>query len=170
VPESEGAPGDSGTYTLNLGDTIGLVPGSVDASSMSNECSQGVPPPTPSGIFSLTVVGQKGPPPADFLSASFSLPAPPVDTPTVLSVTPPSPGSRTQFAQGGGIAFSYTRGDPSKIDDGPFDSVVVTLLAVPAVLGDPMTARFEIHFDDGRVMDETFSGALYDYAMDCTGG
>ena len=63
-----------------------------------------------------------------------------------------------QIAQGSGIVFAFSRvPSDTEIDDSAFDSVMVTLLAVPAADGDPMTLRLRVHFEDARVFDETFS-------------
>jgi hypothetical protein len=73
-----------------------------------------------------------------------------------------------QSAHEGGVTLEYFHGsDPSEIDSGAFDAVTVTVLAMPAKDGDPLTLRAHIHFVDGRVLDETFTGPLVSLGTGC---
>ena len=61
---------------------------------------------------------------------------------------------------GSNVSFGYDQGSehgPAEIDTGAFDSAAVTVVALPAKDGDPLTIRMQAHFVDGRVLDETFS-------------
>jgi hypothetical protein len=69
------------------------------------------------------------------------------------------PSRPIQRASRGSIDFALLRGsDPA--DPGEFDAVTLTFLAMPAHDGDTLTLRVQVHFDDGRTLDATFSGPL----------
>jgi hypothetical protein len=160
-------------FVLNTGDTIGFSPSSVDVNRYPSICGVMNPPFTAGDLFSMDVIGSTEAAPYDSLDAGFTLPAPPIGTPIVLNVSPPNPAGSTpsQYASNDGITFSYTQGKgPGEIDLGAFDSVVVTLLAMPTAAGEPMTMRFQVHFIDGKVLDETFSGTLYSSYLGCGAG
>ena len=54
---------------------------------------------------------------------------------------------------------------------GAFDSAAVTVVALPAKDGyDPLTIRIQLHFVDGRVLDETFSAAVVTTGYGCGAG
>ncbi len=67
------------------------------------------------------------------------------------------------------IIFGFSHAvDSTEIDFGAFDSVMVTLLAIPAADGDPMSLRLRVHFVDGRVLDETFSASATTTRSNCS--
>jgi hypothetical protein len=79
--------------------------------------------------------------------------------------------SGAQDASGAGLDFQYSQGSKAaEIDSGPFDSVVVTLLAMPSKDGQPLTFRVRIHFVDGQTLDYTFAPALTSSGSGCPAG
>jgi hypothetical protein len=77
----------------------------------------------------------------------------------------------SQGAQGAGVNFTYMEGtNPGEIDTGAFDSVVLTVLAMPTATAQPLTIRLQIHFVDGKTLDETFSGPLFSSWSGCGAG
>ena len=104
-----------------------------------------------------------------FLSIEFDRSVP-VGDPVHLVVLRPSsallgppgegpPSRPTQRASRGSIDFSLLRGtDPT--DPRDFDAVSLTFLAMPQGDGETLRLRIQIHFEDGRTLDATFSGPL----------
>jgi hypothetical protein len=90
--------------------------------------------------------------------------------PLALDVNPLMPPS-AQYAQRGGVTFQYTQGaNPGEIDTGAFNAVTITLLAMPTADGQPLTVRIQLHFVDGRTLDETFSTPLVTLESGCGAG
>ena len=171
---TDAAPSVAPPSVPNPGSTIAFTPTAVDAGRFPVTCGVMNPPFKAGDLFSLDVIGSMTAAPYDALSITFTSPAV-VGQPIPLAVQPflamgsgigqPN-GSTTwypaQRAQGGGVTFSYTQGsDPSEIDTGAFDSATVTIVAMPTQDGAPLGARLQLHFVDGRTLDERFSGSLF---------
>jgi hypothetical protein len=166
-------------WSPNPGGTIKFEPTLVDVTRYSNVCGVMNPPFMNGDLYSLDIVDQTGPTPYNALSLSFSSPAPDTGVPLMLTVQPFTPqaggnGSTwyaAQNAEGSGISFQYSQGaNPSEIDTGAFDAVTVAILAMPADNGQPLTVRIQMHFVDGKTLDETFSNALSTAYSGCPAG
>ena len=129
-------------------------------------------------LFSVGIVPSGPATPYGLLSVTYNSPQP-VGIQTALTVSPlVANGSQSgttvypvQTAKSGSISLVYTQGTGTgAIDTGAFDSVGFTLLAMPAKDGDPLTVRLQIHFADGKVLDETYSGAVVTDTAGCLGG
>jgi hypothetical protein len=175
VTSDSGGTGAGGSSPGGSGTPIDFVPSAVHANRFPRVCGVANPPFMNGDLFSLDVVGAMNVAPDNALCLSFVSPAPPVGRPIALSVmaftaqgigieTPPS-GPTTwyplQKAAGGGVNFIYMQGNsPSEIDAGAFDSVIFTLVQSPSKDGDPFAVRLQIHFVDGKQLDDTFSSPL----------
>jgi hypothetical protein len=158
------------------GDTVGFVPFAVWVVGARWFDGSETPPRYMSGdTFQMAIEGNMSQWPAEELNIVFDTPIA-VGEPFTLAVqalmvsdasaTPP-----VQSARGSGIDFGFSHATgASEIDDGAFDSVTVTLLAIPAADGDLMTLRLRIHFADGRVLDETFSARIRSGCCSSSGG
>lgn len=156
-------------WTLNPGGTITFEPTLVSATRSPNTC--GFDLPFSNGDLYSLDIGDRS-----VLTVSFGTPALPIGTPLMLSVQPFSQGTLTmpytpQGAQGSGITFQYSQGDNAgEIDTGSFDAVTITILAMPTADGQPLTVRIQMHFVDGRSLDETFSSPLVSSYRSCVSG
>jgi hypothetical protein len=171
-------------WAQNPGGTIRFEPTFVSAARYSNVCGVMNPPFMNGDLYSLDIVDQTGPSPFSGFALSFNSPAPATGTPLMLTVQPLLPhaiashqpnGTPTsaagQNAQGSGISFQFSQGaNPSEIDTAAFDAVTITLLAMPTENGQPLTVRIQMHFVDGKTLDETFSNALGTRYSGCPAG
>ena len=57
-----------------------------------------------------------------------------------------------------------------RIDTGAFDVVTITILAMPTADGQPLTVRIQMHFVDGKTLDETLSRPLLTSYGGCGAG
>ncbi len=143
--------------------------GSADGSSQiiaertpeTGGCGMVDPPRMAGDVYSLEVTGDTTAP-FDTLWIRFS-DSPPVGQPLALTVEPFNSPDSSQIADGL-VDFRCDRGNA------PFDSVEVTIVEMPAKDGDPLTIRVQVHFVDGRVLDETFSAALVTTVESCGPG
>jgi hypothetical protein len=149
------------------------MPTRIIAERFTSICGVMDPPFMNGDLYSLYITGNMAQSPYPGFTVDFSSPAV-IGIPIMPTVQPfsaqtsgigqPDGGIMWyagQTANGGGIDFRYSLGsDPSEIDTGAFDSVTVTILAMPSKDGDPLTIRILIHFVDGKVLDETFSSPL----------
>jgi hypothetical protein len=180
------APDDGGaamSTTENPGGTIEFAPTTIYATRYSNLCGIMNPPFMDGDLYSLDVIGNQRTAPYNALTVTFNSPAT-VGTPLAPAVQPllneangmeQADGSTTwhaqQTAQSSAVAFGYSQGsDPSEIDPGAFDAVTITILAMPSQNGAPLTVRIEIHFADGKTLDETFSSPLSTSWSGCPAG
>jgi hypothetical protein len=174
-------------WTPNTEETIVFEPTLVDATRFPTVCGIMNPPFMNGDLYSLDIVDQRGATPYAALTLSFSSPAPAVGTPLMLTVQPFTPqadgigqldgstmwyaAQNAQGSQGSGINFQYSQGaHPSEIDTGAFDAVTITILAMPTANGQPLTVRIQMHFVDGKSLDETFSNALASSWGGCPAG
>jgi hypothetical protein len=167
----------------NTAGTIVFEPTLVDATRYSEICGVMNPSFMNGDLYSLDIVDQRGATPYAALSVSFSSPAP-VGTPQMLTVQPftsegtgigePDGGTMWyagQNAQGSGFNFQFSQGAHlTEVDPGAFDSVTVTILAMPTADGQPLTVRIQMHFVDGNTVDETFSNSLVSSYIGCSAG
>ncbi len=59
------------------------------------------------------------------------------------------------------VQFAFaSAGDAAAIDTSAVDSVVVTVVSSPDADGQPLALELRIAFDDGSVLDQTYSSAL----------
>ena len=175
VDSGSGAPID--TVDWDSGTAIDFVPSAVYGTRIAALCGVANPPFMNGDLFSLDIVGTattEGP--ENSLNLTFNSPAPPIGAPMTLSVLPfvpqaisvtvPASGPTTYYsfqrATGSDrLNFVYTQGtNPSEIDTGAFDALILTLVQLPTKDGDPFAARLQIHFVDGRELDDTYSSAL----------
>ena len=160
--------------TPNAGNTIALTPTKVAAERYAGGCGIVHPPFIDGDVYSMDIISSMAHAPSDGLSVSFMSPVP-VGTPLALAVQPfstmettvesPDGGALSYAGQdalgSGDIDVNYSQGSgPTHIDPNAFDSVVMTILAMPAQDGDPLTIRLQIHFVDGQILDDTFSSPL----------
>jgi hypothetical protein len=158
---------------LGPDDTIGFTPSGVIATRYPGECGVANPPFQSGDLYSLDVIGSKNGSPYDSLTVSVTSPVL-TGRALALTVVPYQPDGGCALAEDPGIScyggqsaasgtttFSYGQGwDPSAIDTGAFDSATITIAAMPTQDGQPLTVRIQLHFVDGRVLDETFSAPL----------
>jgi hypothetical protein len=171
--------------TLGPDDTVGFTPSSVTALRFASACGVASPPFQNGDIFSLSVLGSKAKTPYDALTVDITSPSPAVVGQRLsLTVNPYNPnglcggpfgGPMTcyggQNANAGTLTFAYSQGaNPSEIDTGAFDVATITVVNMPTKDGEPLTVRIQLHFVDGRVMDETFSAPLSTEAAGCAAG
>jgi hypothetical protein len=176
-----GAPGEAGpapSVVVNAGSTIAFDPGAVETKRYPTPCGTPDAPFMDGDLFSVGIVPSGPATPYGLLSVTYNSPQP-VGVPTALTVSPlVANGSQSgttvypvQTAKSGSISLVYSQGTGTgAIDTGAFDSVGFTLLAMPAKDGDPLTVRLQIHFADGKVLDETYSGAVVTDTAGCLGG
>ncbi len=169
--------------TYNSGGTIAFNPTAIDVNRFPTVCGVMNPPFMSGDLYSMDIIGSMAQAPYDALDLSFPSPAT-VGVPIALTVQPFSAmssgigepdGGMTwyagQTAQLGGINFNYSQGSgPTHIDPNAFDSVAITIVAMPAKDGDPLTIRIHIHFIDNQILDETFSGPLFSSWGGCGAG
>jgi|HubBroStandDraft_5_1064220.scaffolds.fasta_scaffold100953_2 hypothetical protein len=173
------SPGEPREVTLNAGGTIAFTPASVVVARYPAVCGVMNPPFTDGDRYSMDIIGSEVQAPYDELFIRFPSPVM-VGTPLTLAVqafstmgTESAGGSwyAAQTAEESDITFSYVQGsDPTEIDTGAFDSVTITILAMPMKDGDPLTIQLRIHFVDGLVLDETYSGPLASEWSGCSAG
>jgi hypothetical protein len=181
-PPGESTPPPS---TVASDDTVGFTPTSVTATRHADACDDPDPPFEDGDIFSLEAIGSKAKSPYDALTANITSPSPAiVGEPLSLTVNSYMPGALCsepvggpetcyggQVASYGTLALGYSQGwDPSEIDTGAFDVATITVVNMPTEDGEPLTVRIQLHFVDGRVLDETFSGPLSTQASGCGAG
>jgi hypothetical protein len=168
----------------HLGGTITFEPTLVSAGRSSSVCGVMNPPFMNGDLYTLDIVDQTGPAPYNGLSLSFNSPAPTTGTPLMLALQPLPQGTgigqpngttmgyaAPQSAHGSGLSFQYSQGaNPSGIDTGAFDAVTITILAMPTDNGQPLTVRVQMHFVDGKTLDETFSNLLATNYIGCPAG
>jgi hypothetical protein len=167
--------------------TVTFVPSLVDATRIPLVCGVQNPPFSTGDQFFLDVTGNAAKPPSNDLVVVFTSPLNgTVGAPIMLAVLPYSPQGTKIYTPDGGFglygdqssnsgvlypSFTYTQGtDPSEIDTGAFDAVTLTVVAIPLMDGDPLTIRVQVHFVDGKLLDETFSGALTTLPNNCPEG
>lgn len=172
------------TVDWDAGTPIGFVPAALYAIRFPAVCGVANPPFMNGDLLSLDIVGAGSSGVADnALGLTFNSPGPPVGAPMALSVLPfmpqgisdtvPASGSTTylsfQRATGSdGLNFVYTQGtNPSEIDTGAFDAIILTLVQLPTKNGDPFAVRLQIHFVDGRELDHTYSSPLATEMIGC---
>jgi hypothetical protein len=160
---------------VNQGSDLSLTPSSIQVLRYPAMCGVSNPPFTDQDLFSIDVLGpQTPPPPWSALSLSFYRKVA-VGRPLALSLTPfanpPStPGDPTEVTQSGTAPadanleqFVFFWGSKANtVDSNPIDSATVTVLAFPEKNEDPLTVRVQLRFTDGKTLDESFSGPLYD--------
>jgi hypothetical protein len=171
--------------TFGSGDTVGFTPFSVTATRFASACGVPDPPFENGDIFSLDAIGSKAQSPYDDLSVNITSPSPAiVGEPLSLTVNPYNPNAECslpfggtgtcyggQGASYGTLGVTYSQGwDPSAIDTGPFDVATITVVSMPTEDGEPMTVRVQLHFVDGRALDETFSAPLSTPEDGCPAG
>lgn len=182
-PTNPGTTSDGGpvtwTVTPNSDTNIMLAPSLVEATRFPVTCGVMNPPFQSGDVYSIDIVGQKTAGPENAITISFTSPAAPLKTPISLAVQPyvaMANGNGTswfgaQSANGGGYDFQYSQGSQAtEIDAGAFDSVVLTLLAMPSKDGQPLTMRIRIHFVDGQTLDYTFAPVLTSSWSGCPAG
>jgi hypothetical protein len=166
----EGPAAPTAPATPNAGNTIPFRPSEVIAVRSPAQCGTAY---MAADEYALDAIGDMTRAPFNALDVTF-LGAPPVDQPQTLIVRPvASQGSfASQSADNArNVTFKYAQGvDPAEIDTEAFDSVDVTLLALPAKDGDPLTVRIQAHFADGRALDETFSAPVMTTTAGCGSG
>jgi hypothetical protein len=182
----EGGSGDDGSQgggsaplvTMNPDGTIPLAPTAVETNRYPVGCGVADPPYMNGDLFSVGIVPNGPATPYGLLSITFNSPVA-VGTPLALTVQPfvmdgSQSGTTTypdQTAQADNVRFVYSQGTGSSaIDTGAFDTVTFTLLAMPAQDGDPLTVRLQVHFVDGKVLDETYSGPVTTDSAGCPAG
>ena len=99
---------------------------------------------------------------------------PAVGVAEMLTPAPFSPGTtgvnpgQNASAPDGTVDFNYDQcGDPNEIDPGAFDAVTITVVAMPAKDGDPLTIDLQVHFVDGKTLADTFSAPLVQQSSGC---
>jgi hypothetical protein len=173
----------SAPYVVNPGADRSMTPSSIDAERAASICGVMDPPFTDDDLFSLFVVGENTPTPpygGIFFESSRKVM---VGEPIVLSLTayqtnpPTGPGEASPAQQsasvpaGSALQFTFEWGsNRNEVDPNPLDAATVTVLALPAKDGDPLTVRFQLHFTDNRKLDETFSGPLSTAYSSCPAG
>jgi hypothetical protein len=170
------APGEPPEVTLNDGGTIAFTPTHVDVARSPAVCGIMNAPFMDGDRYSMDIVGSMAQAPFE-LTIRFPSPVM-VGTPLTPAVQPFSTTAAessqwyaVQTAQGSDINFSYSQGsEATAIDTGAFDSVTITILAMPTKDGNPLTIRLRIHFVDGRVLDATYSGPLVSAGSGCHAG
>lgn len=66
--------------------------------------------------------------------------------------------------------FSLLRGlTPSLPDPNPYDQATLTVVALPQKEGDSLVVRIQLHFTDGKTLDETFTSPLAETDTPCGG-
>lgn len=180
-----GSPGVDSGAAFDAGTPIDFVPGAVYATRFASVCGVTNPPFAAGDLYSLQIVGAMTAAPFNSLDFSFTSPAPPVGRPISLSVmafTPQGTGVSAgpsgpttwyafQYATSDTVRVEYSQGtDPAEIDTGAFDAAFATLVHLPVADGQPFTVRLQIHFADGKVLDQTFSSPLTTSVSGCPAG
>ncbi len=174
----EGPAAPPAPVTPNAGNTIPLYPSKIIADHSPAQCGTAEMPYTAGDLYMLELIGDMTRAPFNGLTVNFTGPVP-IGQPLTLTVKPltvvPEVSAQSHVVQsadnGRNVSFIYDQGsDPAEIDTGAFDSSAVTVVALPAKDGDPLTIRIQAHFVDGRVLDETFSAAVVTTAAGCGAG
>jgi hypothetical protein len=89
--------------------------------------------------------------------------------PLVVSAAAGSTTSFTAQAQDGSVHFSFELGSSAaaSMDTTAVDAVIVTVTALPTADGQPLAAELHISFDDGRVLDQTYSAPVQTTYVQC---
>jgi hypothetical protein len=163
-------------YVVNPGSDLSLTPSSIQVLRYPAVCGVSNPPFTDQDLFSIDVRGpQTPPPPWSGLSVNFYRKVA-VGRPLDLSLTPfanpqsTASGDPTGATQSGTAPadanldqFDFFWGSKANtVDSNPLDSATVTVLAFPEKNEDPLTVRVQLRFTDGKTLDESFSGPLFD--------
>jgi hypothetical protein len=165
---------------VNPGNTVTVSSPEVSATRFPSTCGVTDPPFTSTDDFSLEILlGPRTETPYNELSVEYEAGVV-VGKPIALTVAPfqahgsevgDGPWYAAQNAQSGQVSFGYQQGaDPSNFDQVAFDSVTLTFEAIPTEDGAPLTVRLQVHFTDGKVLDETFSADLTTDAGGCPAG
>jgi hypothetical protein len=172
--ESDGAAAPP-AVVQNADGTIDFVPSLVQATRDPAACAVQSPPFAAGDEFFFTIDGNAAhEPPNQMVISFYGPPAFTVGTPVALTVQAYASQGTKIFMPDGGFAlyadqsaynstlsFAYTQGsDPSEIDEGPFDAVTLTVIAMPTADDEPMTIRVYVRFADGKALDDTFSSRL----------
>ena len=68
----------------------------------------------------------------------------------------------------GSIRFAFANGsDPTALEGFPVSSVVVTPTALPSSDGQQLGVELSVTYEDGRVLDQVYSGALQTVSFAC---
>lgn len=66
------------------------------------------------------------------------------------------------------IRFSLTNGsNAAELDVNPLASVVVNVTSMPTADGQPLSAELQLTFEDGRVLDQSYSAPLKSVVVSC---
>ncbi len=157
---------------VNSGSTVFLSPSQIYVQRSPATCGVVNPPFTDGDLFSLDAVGTSTTTApwtgiAFDCSRSVAMNLPIALVLGAYQSFPPS-GRLEQYAEqrassptDSAIQFDFTWGSElSEVDASPLGAATVTVLAFPEQDGDPLTVRFQLHFQDVQSLDETFSGPL----------
>jgi hypothetical protein len=138
----------------------------VDVQRFPSMCGVMNPPFSDEDLFSLDVLGENT---AISFTCSRNVT---VGVPIVLTVAALASTAQQSASSPADSALHVTfeGGYESEVDPNPLDAATVTVLAFPAMDGDPLTVRFQLHFTDNRKLDETFSGPLSTVFGGCHAG
>jgi hypothetical protein len=153
-----GSAADPPPVVVNPGNTVTVSSPEVSATRFPSTCGVTDPPFTSTDDFSLEILlGPRTETPYNELSVEYEAGVV-VGKPIALTVAP--------FQAHG----SEVGDGPCNFDQVAFDSVTLTFEAIPTEDGAPLTVRLQVHFTDGKVLDETFSADLTTDAGGCPAG
>ncbi len=194
LPGQPGQPGQPGEPVVDNGGDAHFDISEVNADRYSATCGVQDPPFAPTDDMTLRAIGTKGKVPLALLTVrllgSTAVGAPLTLTPdpwmsgeTVIGMSqqPGGPvitqtGARDETARdtnsaGSGVQLDLSRGsDATYVDATAFTAVVVTIVALPAKTGDPLTVRVQLTFSDGKKLDQTFSAPMSLSSHGCAAG
>ncbi len=147
---------------------LGFQPSSVEAFRTPARCGAANPDAAPGDVLSLELVGATDvAPPYTAMDLDVTRSAPQGQAvPLVVSQT--SQGTVTAKSTDGSIQFTFTVGsNAGEIDSAALASVVVTLDTIPTADGEPLAAELHLRFDDGSVLDQSYSAPVHTPLFRC---
>jgi hypothetical protein len=139
-----------------------FTPSTTLAFRTPSTCGAVDPAFTPQDSFSLELTGEETTIEVDLAGNVIT------DQPVALVVNQTSASNVTAQSQDGSIHFSFQTGSqPSGIDATALDSVVVTASPLPNANGAPVAVEIQLTFDDGHVLDQTYSAGVQTTFVSC---
>jgi hypothetical protein len=148
---------------------IDFEPSSVHALRTPATCGNN-PSFSSSDTFALDLTGETDVAPP-YTTLSLDVPASVVVNQAIpLVVSQDSMGdTATASSNDGSVTFTFGVGSNAlELDSAPLDSVVVTIVSLPAADGQSFSAELRLTFEDGRVLDQVYSAPLQSVIVTCS--
>ncbi len=147
---------------------LDFQPSSVEAYRTPQACGAVDPDAAPGDVLSLEVVGATDvAPPYTAIDLDVTRSATQGQA-VPLVVSQGSSGTVSAKSTDGSIRFTFTVGsNAGEIDPAALASVVVAIDSMPSADGEPLAAHLLLRFDDGSVLDRSFSAPVHTPLFRC---